>query len=135
MFGGTVRSAIDPNGQFEDKTLSDALHRAFTQVTSVADGGKSSSDAPEALSRCFDLDRPVEPGGANLSLGERSLLSLARVLIRNSQIVILDEAMYDFLLSSSEGSAHSQHYAGPPSTIRLMRWCREPYRGNSAAEP
>ncbi|KAJ3546318.1 hypothetical protein NMY22_g2106 [Coprinellus aureogranulatus] len=50
------------------------------------------SEKSEAFSRCFDLDRPVEPEGANLSLGERSLLSLARVLVRDSKIVILDEA-------------------------------------------
>lgn len=87
-----MRSAIDPHSQFDDKTLTDALNRAFTQVAGVVNDNKQYPEGSAAFSRCFDLYRAVEPGGANLSLGERSLLSLARVLIRNSQIVILDEA-------------------------------------------
>lgn len=36
---------------------------------------------------------PVEPEGANLSVGERSLLSLARALVRDEiKLVIMDEA-------------------------------------------
>lgn len=40
----------------------------------------------------FSLDTEVEDGGENLSHGQRSLLSLARALVKDSQIVVLDEA-------------------------------------------
>jgi ABC-type multidrug transport system fused ATPase/permease subunit len=86
VFGGTVRSAIDPDDRFNDGTLRNALHRAFMQLSSP------SFKELEAFSRCFDLNRCLEGGGANLSLGERALLSLARVLVRDSKIVVLDEA-------------------------------------------
>lgn len=38
------------------------------------------------------LDTVIEPEGTNLSLGQRSLLSLARALVKDSRVVILDEA-------------------------------------------
>ena len=40
----------------------------------------------------FTLDTVVESEGANLSVGERSLLSLARALVKDCKIVVLDEA-------------------------------------------
>lgn len=36
----------------------------------------------------------IESEGSNLSVGERSLLSLARALVRDAKVVILDEATY-----------------------------------------
>ena len=42
----------------------------------------------------IDLDTVIESEGANLSVGERSLLSLARALVKDSQVVVLDEATW-----------------------------------------
>jgi ATP-binding cassette subfamily C (CFTR/MRP) protein 1 len=52
--------------------------------------GKQPGDATPT-SR-FTLDSVVESEGANLSQGERSLLSIARALVKDSRLVILDEA-------------------------------------------
>ena len=35
----------------------------------------------------FNLDTIIESEGSNLSVGERSLLSLARALVKDSQVV------------------------------------------------
>ena len=35
----------------------------------------------------FNLDTVIESEGSNLSVGERSLLSLARALVKDSQVV------------------------------------------------
>ena len=47
-----------------------------------------STERPEK----FTLDTIIESDGTNLSVGERSLLSLARALVKDSKVVILDEA-------------------------------------------
>lgn len=40
----------------------------------------------------FDLNKEILEAGVNLSVGERQLLSLTRVLIKNPSILVLDEA-------------------------------------------
>ncbi|KAH8831323.1 P-loop containing nucleoside triphosphate hydrolase protein [Flagelloscypha sp. PMI_526] len=85
LFSGTVRSNLDPFNIHDDATLWDALRRAYLVETT-----KTESD--EARNEKFHLDFPIEDEGSNLSIGQRSLLSLARALVTESKILILDEA-------------------------------------------
>ncbi|KAG2050221.1 P-loop containing nucleoside triphosphate hydrolase protein [Suillus hirtellus] len=42
--------------------------------------------------RCHSLDSTIESKGVNLSVGERSLLSLAHALVKDCKVIVLDEA-------------------------------------------
>ncbi|KAJ7056634.1 ABC protein [Mycena amicta] len=96
LFSGTVRSVLDPFGRFEDARLWDALRRSYlvgsgssTPMSALEVGVDEQLEQPRQR---IDLDTVVEIDGANLSVGERSLLSLARALVKDSKVVILDEA-------------------------------------------
>lgn len=70
-----MRSNLDPHGEYEDAAIWSALRRA-----SLLDGDR------------FNLETRIEEEGANLSQGERALFSLARALVKDSIITVLDEA-------------------------------------------
>ncbi|KAG2074771.1 ABC protein [Suillus decipiens] len=95
LFSGTMRSNLDPFSQHSDAELWDTLQRSYlfdssiTSKQSSSIGGVRGEQAP--ISR-YGLDSIVESEGANLSVGERSLLSLARALVKDCKIVVLDEA-------------------------------------------
>ena len=92
MFSGTLRSNLDPFNQFDDARLWDALKRSYlvddAKPQDVADEGEPES----AVFGRFTLDTVIEDEGNNLSVGQRSLVSLARALVKDSNVLILDEA-------------------------------------------
>lgn len=90
LFNGTIRTNLDPFGVYDDQVLWDALKRSWLvdQDFTVAEEGE---DAKVPVGR-FSLDSVVGDEGSNLSVGERSLVSLARALVKDSKIIILDEA-------------------------------------------
>lgn len=90
LFSGTIRRNLDPFNEADDKILLDALMKVG--LINVSEREIMSLSYEYDLRSKFHLNHIVEEDGTNYSLGEKQLISFARALVRNSKILILDEA-------------------------------------------
>ncbi|TDL20550.1 P-loop containing nucleoside triphosphate hydrolase protein [Rickenella mellea] len=95
LLHGTLRENLDPFGQYDDSTLNDALRSAglfqLQEQRKVGTSQTAAADSDEG-SATIGLDTQVDAGGANFSLGQRQIIALARAIVRQSKLLILDEA-------------------------------------------
>ncbi|RXW15854.1 hypothetical protein EST38_g10001 [Candolleomyces aberdarensis] len=84
LFLGTLRENLDPQRLRTDAELISVLQRAW-----LLPREGHSDPAAEAK---FSLDASVGDEGSNFSAGEKQLLALCRALVKNSRVIVLDEA-------------------------------------------
>ncbi|KAJ7290727.1 multidrug resistance-associated ABC transporter [Mycena rebaudengoi] len=84
LFLGTLRQNIDPH-----KTKTDAELIALLQQAWLLPHDGTKDPVAEAK---FSLDGSVSDEGSNFSTGEKQLLALCRALVRDSSVIVLDEA-------------------------------------------
>ncbi|KAI0691343.1 hypothetical protein BC835DRAFT_1360883 [Cytidiella melzeri] len=81
LLAGTLRENLDPFAQHTDAALNDALRAS----------GLFSTQSTGQIGQ-ITLDTHISSGGSNVSTGQRQIIALARAIVRQSKLLILDEA-------------------------------------------
>jgi len=100
LFHGSLRSVLDPDNLVDDATIQGALRKVHF--------------APA------DLSFSINEGGTNISQGQRQVLCLARALLSQRNLIIIDEATSAVDADTDAAIQEALQEALPDSTLIIV---------------
>ena len=102
LMEGSLKYNIDPFNKSKDEDIISILKKIGFEYTESDD---------------HILNRKIEHGGANLSVGEKQLICIARAILRKTKIVVMDEATANIDMKTEEKIQKALQYVLNYSTV------------------
>jgi len=106
LFAGTIKSNITMGRDYPDEMVVDVINKV---------GANHLIEKTEK-----GIYAPVSFRGENLSLGEKQLISFARILLRNPSVVVLDEATANIDSDTEEKIKNAMHLISKGRTTFII---------------
>ena len=102
LMEGSLKYNIDPFNKAKDEEIISILKKIGFEYTESDDK---------------ILNRKIEQGGSNLSVGEKQLVCIARAILRKTKIIVMDEATANIDMKTEEKIQKALSYVLDNSTV------------------